>query len=64
MANNKYKLNVPINKLNDSTTINITTYFTKQFYIRMWIFTRLLKLAAWVLGCGIEINTKDTEDTE
>jgi hypothetical protein len=46
---------VPIRKL-DKTTMTVSVKLTREFWLRLWLGTRLLKLAAYVLGCRIEIN--------
>ena len=45
-----------IKKLGKNVTLQVTLHFTKQFKMRIWAGQTLLKLAAWVMGCGIEIT--------
>jgi len=48
---------VSINKLNKDVTLNVTIKTTAQFRLRMWLGTRLITLAGWVMGCNIFIET-------
>lgn len=48
--------NVNIKKLNHNTTMNIKVKVTRQFRIRTKIAVVLFKVAAFVLGCGVEIE--------
>jgi len=49
-----------ITKLSKDTTMNVNiTYavtLTRQLKFRVWLATRLMILAAKILGCGIEIR--------
>jgi hypothetical protein len=39
-------------------TLHIRVTGQRVTAIRFWLGTRLLRLAAWVIGCGIEIDTE------
>lgn len=45
-----------ISKLDDSVTLSINVNLTREYFIRKKIACFLIKMAAKVLGCGIEIN--------
>lgn len=45
-----------VKKLGKQAIIEIDVKVTRQFRLRIWAGKQLLKLAAFVMGCGIEIN--------
>ncbi len=49
-----------INKLSYPTTmqvdITVAVELTRQLRFRLWLAKRLIRLAARVLGCGIEVK--------
>lgn len=47
-----------LNKFNNST-LAVDVEITKQFKLRIFIALKLIALAAFVLGCGIEVNKND-----
>lgn len=48
-----------INRLTKESTLNITICITRQFRIRLFIATTLMRAAAMVLGCGADIKTEE-----
>lgn len=44
-----------LKKLTKETTLTIEFELTREFVIRKWIAVRLIILAAWILGCGVEV---------
>lgn len=48
-------LHYEMRKLSRDLTLTVTFHETYEFRVRRWIAIRLVGLAAWVLGCGIEI---------
>ena len=44
-------------------TLVLEFHVTREWKVRYWIAVRLLRLAALVLGCGIEIENEDEERT-
>jgi len=50
---------VKIRKLNKSNTINVRVEITKGFKIRIMLAIGLIKIAGWVLGCGIHITKRE-----
>ena len=40
-------------------TIEVKIVGFRSWRVRLWIGTQLLQLAAWVIGCGIDIETKE-----
>lgn len=57
-------LEFDIKKLNNSITMKVKINIKKQFYIRMFIATKLIKLAAKILNCRIEIDINDNSYTD
>ena len=49
-----------LNRLPNNVTMHVTIVETREFRLRTWIAKQLLRLAAWVLGCGIEVNTNES----
>lgn len=45
-----------IRKAPDGTVITVRIVETPEFKVRKWVATKLIILAAWVLGCGIEVK--------
>ena len=55
------KFNKDLRSLEGNAILTLT--ITKEFKIRMFIAIQLIKLAALILNCGIEINDKEkTQD--
>ena len=38
------------------TVLTVRIVETPEFKVRKWVATRLIMLAAWVLGCGIKVK--------
>ena len=55
LANMNGAKHFEINDLN-SVTLEVTWNFTRRMIIKRWIATRLIMLAALILGCRIEFN--------
>ena len=51
-----------VDSLNKDFTLEVTVRITRQMRLRMWVAVRLISLAAWVLGCDIEIECEDTKE--
>ena len=51
------KIDVPISKMVDGLHIDVKLTGVKIFRIRLFIAKQLIKLAAFILGCGIEIES-------
>jgi len=49
-------LNIEMNRLSKNFTLSVTMVLTRQFRVRIAIALFLIKLAAEILGCGIEIE--------
>jgi len=55
------KFNKDLRSLEGNAILTLT--ITKEFKIRMFVAIQLIKLAALILNCGIEINDKEkTQD--
>lgn len=50
-----------IDKLDKQTTLNVNLKVTKQFYFRLWVAKKLIELAAHILNCGVQIETKNVD---
>jgi len=50
------KYQVIIRKLSKKHTVNVSVKLAKEFKIRIWVFLQLIKLSAFILGCGINIK--------
>lgn len=37
-------------------TATIHAKFTREFYIRFWLGTQLIRVAAWILGCNVQVE--------
>jgi hypothetical protein len=47
-------IEVELRKLPSDMSLLIELHLTREFRIRKWIAVNLIKLAAIILGCGIE----------
>lgn len=47
-----------ISKLDNSTTLVVNVHLTRQFWVRKTVASLLIKAAAIILGCRVEISTK------
>jgi len=48
----------PISNLSKKHTLTVSITVTRRFRLRMWLATKLMCLAAVVLGCNIDIVKK------
>jgi len=48
--------NIPVSEVMKHQTLTITLTGLRQLKLRLWIARGLFKLAAVILGCGVEIN--------
>lgn len=53
------KAEVNITKLTKDHTMTVKVNVTKQFKARFVVATALIKAAAWILGCNIEIENNE-----
>ena len=49
------ELNLGLKRFPKSVEMSVTIHQTREFLVRRWIAVRLIKAAAWVLNCGIEV---------
>jgi hypothetical protein len=49
-------VNIPVQSLMKRMTLNVRITGHRQWWIRQWIGIHLLIGAAWVMGCGIQIE--------
>lgn len=49
---------VQVNKLSADMVMHITIVESREFRIRKAIALWLLKMATWVLGCGLEVKAE------
>ena len=50
-----------IKKLDKSITMQITVGFTREFRYRVYVSLAFIRLAAWILGCNINVNKIHTD---
>ena len=48
-----------VDSLNKDFTLEVTVRITCQMRLRMWVAVRLISLAAWVLGCDVDVEVND-----
>lgn len=48
-----------VRKVPKNVVMKIDVKLTKEFWFRLWLATKSLQLAAWILGCGFEFNFTD-----
>lgn len=53
------EVNVPMSEVMSGLTLNVRITGMKITKARLWLGEQLLKLAALVMGCGIEISLED-----
>jgi len=58
----KAPVDYKINKLDDRSTLIVNVVITRQLKIRAAIFTMLIKLAAWVIGSGVQVTQQEPAD--
>ncbi len=51
-----------VKRLDESSTININVVVSIQMVMRVYMAKQLFRLAAWILGCGIEINEQQSSE--
>ena len=44
------------------STMHLTVRITRRLKVRMWIACRLIRLAARVLRCGLDVAIEETEN--
>jgi len=49
---------IAIRKMNKNVTLSVKIKFTRELKLRLWIATKLMNLAAIILGCGFDIETE------
>ena len=54
----KVKKTINVSEVIPDTCLEVTITGIKTFKIRMFIGIKLLKLAAWIIGCQIVIENK------
>lgn len=55
---------VKVRKFPSSAKLYVTIIETKEFRLRVWIAKRLIRLAAWVMGCRIEVKSEQNAPSE
>lgn len=48
---------VTLKKL-DHVTLTVTVRVSREFRVRQWISLRLIRLAGWVMGFGVEVKAE------
>lgn len=57
--NNIQHVDLPMRELMNHVTLEVTVSGQREHKIRAWCGTKLMALAAWVLGCHIEVDFRD-----
>lgn len=57
MATFNHFISVPLN--GTTMTVDIRPIYTREFHLRMWLGLRLLRMAAWALGCNFQLERGD-----
>lgn len=55
---------IRIRKFPSGAKLHVTVVETKEFRLRVWIAKRLIRLAAWVMGCKIEVKNEQNAQSE
>jgi hypothetical protein len=53
---------IKLRQLGEDSIIKVKVVITKEFKLRLWIALKLIALASFVLGCGIEVNQSDISE--
>jgi hypothetical protein len=53
---------IPMAQVMERVQLTFRLTEIKRFQVRIWIGTKLLLLAALVMGCGIEVINEDKSD--
>jgi len=49
-------IDLGMRKFPQDVVMVVEFHLTREFMVRKWVAVQLLRLAAWVLGCGIEVG--------
>jgi len=47
---------IKLGRFNQNVTMKVDLMLTREFRVRACLATRLIWLAAWILGCELEVN--------
>lgn len=47
---------INIRKLTKQSTMTVNVHVTKEFQLRAFIATALIRIASWVLNCNVDIQ--------
>ena len=47
-----------VRKFNKRMTLHLDIVVTREYKFRKWVAIRLMRLAAWVLDCNIEVHSQ------
>jgi len=53
---------VEMSKLPQDFMLHAELHIAQRFWFRLWVAKQLICLAAWVLGCGIEVEDNEGAD--
>ena len=57
MASSEQSTDVYFRKFpKEQMVLRVRFHITKEYYLRKWIATKLIALAAWIVGVGIEVE--------
>jgi hypothetical protein len=57
VADTNLHTKIPSQRAMEHITMQVTVDHPTLWRVRFWLGMRLLRLAAWVVGCGIEIQS-------
>lgn len=49
-------ITIGINRLSHDVVMSVTVAMTRQFRLRVWLALKLIRLATWILGCGLKVE--------
>jgi hypothetical protein len=62
MADTTFKTEVNFKHFPKGTTIIVSIHETNEWKIRKWLAKQLIRAAAFIMGCGIEIEDPSPPD--
>jgi hypothetical protein len=58
MADSDLHMTMPMRTLAQHVTMHVTMTGVRRYALRLWLSVQLMKLAAWVAGVGITVDTE------
>lgn len=54
-------VNVPVQSVMRNITLHVNVTGVQTWRVRMWLGLQFIKLAAFTMGCGIEVTQKGSD---